>query len=146
MDNLKTLIEEAQAIGSVRLFSIRHEFPSEWAKFQGQEPRANQRFALALNLRAEHYPYWSLGRLKSVKRVDILARSTNSRLDIFDKIDQNDAMVKKDSLAEDTTLGNLLVGKLTNIALPTSPVGKFQIFLEDKAMEDLWIAVTWGNE
>ena len=31
--NLKTQIEEAQAAGSVRLFSMRHEFPTELAKF-----------------------------------------------------------------------------------------------------------------
>jgi Tc toxin complex TcA C-terminal TcB-binding domain len=32
--NLKTRIEAAQTIGSVRLFSIRHELPTEWAKFK----------------------------------------------------------------------------------------------------------------
>ena len=134
------------AAGSVRLFSIRHDFPTEWARFQGQKPGLNQRFELALNLRTEHYPYWSQGRLKSVKRVDILARSTKASLDIFDKVDQNDATVKKDSLAKDTTFGNLLVGKLTQIALPTNPVGEFQLFFDDNTMEDVWIAVTWGNE
>jgi len=146
VDNLKTLIEGAQAAGSVRLFSIRHDFPTEWARFQGQKPGLNQRFELALNLRAEHYPYWSQGRLKSVKRVDILARSTKTSLDIFDKVDQNDATVKKDLLARDTTFGNLLVGKLTQIALPTNPVGEFQLFFDDNTMEDVWIAVTWGSE
>jgi len=55
--------------------------------------------------------------------------------------------VKKDSLAKgDTTFGNLLVGKLTQIALPTNPVGGFQLFFDDNTMEDVWIAVTWGNE
>jgi Tc toxin complex TcA C-terminal TcB-binding domain len=32
--NLKTHIETSQTNGSVRLFSIRHEFPTEWAKFK----------------------------------------------------------------------------------------------------------------
>lgn len=32
--NLKERIAEAQAAGSVRLFSVRHEFPTEWAKFK----------------------------------------------------------------------------------------------------------------
>jgi Tc toxin complex TcA C-terminal TcB-binding domain len=146
VDTLKTLIEGAQATGSVRLFSIRHDFPTEWARFQGQKPGNNQRFELALNLRTEHYPYWSQGRLKSVKHVDILARSTKTSLDMFDKVDQNDATVKKDLLARDTTFGNLLLGKLTQIALPTNPVGEFQLFFDDNTMEDVWIAVTWGNE
>jgi hypothetical protein len=144
VDNLKTLIEGAQETGSVRLFSIRHEFPTEWARFQGQKPGLNQHFELALNLRTEHYPYWSQGQLKSVKRVDILARSTkpSPSLEVFDKGDQT----KKDSLAKDPTFGNLLVGKFTQIDLPTNPVGEFQLFFDDNTMEDLWIAITWSSE
>src|SRR2546427_2076783 len=33
---VKELMTEAQAVGSVRLFSVRHEFPTEWAKFLNQ--------------------------------------------------------------------------------------------------------------
>ena len=95
---------------------------------------------------SEHYPFWSQGRLKSVKRFDILARSTKPSLEVFDKVDQNDPAVKKDSLARDPTFGNLLVGKLTQIDLPTNPVDEFPLFFVDNTMEDLWIAVTWGNE
>jgi hypothetical protein len=57
--NLKNRIEQAQANGSVRLFSIRHEFPTEWAKFKNpliEEEAASA--ALALLLRREHYPFW----------------------------------------------------------------------------------------
>ena len=32
--NLETKIKNAEAAGSVRLFSVRHEFPTEWAKFK----------------------------------------------------------------------------------------------------------------
>src|SRR3712207_8581263 len=55
--------------------TLFRSFPTEWAKFQSQTPDTNQRFELRLNLRAEHYPFWSHGRLNSVKRVDLLARS-----------------------------------------------------------------------
>ena len=142
-------IEAAQAAGSVRLFSVRHEFPTEWAKFQGQTPGANQRFELALNLREEHYPFWSQGRLNSVLRVDLLAGSTKDpvpgSLDVFNKADQNDATGKKDTLAKDAALDNLLVGKLTKIGLPSSPVSEVKFFLEDREIGDLWVAVTWGE-
>lgn len=147
--NVATTIEAAQAVGSVRLFSVRHEFPTEWAKFQGQTPGANQRFELALNLREEHYPFWSQGRLDSVLRLDLLARSTKDpvpgSLDVFDKADQNDATGKKDTLAKDAALGNLLVGKLTQIGLPSSPVSEVKFFLADREIGDLWVAVTWGK-
>ena len=33
--NLKAKIAGAQTMGSTRLFSMRHEFPTEWAKFKG---------------------------------------------------------------------------------------------------------------
>jgi len=147
--NVATTIEAAHAAGSVRLFSVRYEFPSEWAKFQGQTPRANQRFELALSLREEHYPFWSQGRLESVARVDLLARSTRNpipgSLDVFDKADQNDATGRKDTLARDAGLANLLVGKLTNIGLPSSPVSELKFYLEDREIGDLWVAVTWGK-
>lgn len=147
--NVATTIEAAQAAGSVRLFSVRHEFPTEWAKFQGQTPGANQRFELALNLREEHYPFWSQGRLNSVLRVDLLARSTKdpipASLDVYDKVNDQPAAAKKDTLAKDPALGNLLVGKLSNIAVPTNPVGELKLFFDDKTMEDLWITVTWSK-
>jgi hypothetical protein len=143
LGNLKVLIQSAQATGSVRLFSIRHEFPTEWAKFQSQTPGANQRYALTLTLRPEHYPFWSQGRLKSVKRVNILARSTKASLDVSD---QNDATAQKDPLVKDVAFGNLLVGKLINTPLPTKPADTLKLFFDDKTMEDLWIAVTWSSE
>src|SRR5204863_9511087 len=53
MDNLKTAIAAAQATGSVRLFSVKHEFPTEWSRFRSQTPGTDQRFELALTLRIE---------------------------------------------------------------------------------------------
>jgi hypothetical protein len=146
MNSLKTMFDEAQGLGFVRLFSVRHEFPTEWAKFQNQTPGANQRFELMLNLLHEHYPFWSQGRLTSVKRVDILADSSNSSLDIFAKADRNDGA--KDSLMKGPSFGDLLVGKFTNIALPVNPVmeSAIKIFFADKNLNDLWIAITWSSE
>ncbi len=146
--NLTTTIDAAQAAGSLRLFSVRHEFPTEWAKFKGQAAVANQRFELALTVREEHYPYWSQGRLGTVPRVDLLARSTKTpvpgSLDVFDRADRTDAASVKDTLVKDAALNNIHVGKLTNIPLPAKPVGKVNLYLEDRALSDLWVAMTWG--
>jgi hypothetical protein len=118
-------------------------------KFQNQTPAANQRYELALTMREEHYPFWSQGRLNSVARVDILARSTATptlgSVGVADKADKNDATTKSDTLVKDISLGNLLVGKLVTIALPANPVGDLKLFFDDKAMADLWIAVTWSE-
>lgn len=150
---VKELITDAQAAGSLRLFSVRHEFPTEWAKFQGQTPVPGQRFELALSLRPEHYPFWSQGRLNSVTRVDILARSTQdpvpASLDVFDKVNDQPAAAKKDILAKDPALGGLLVGGLTGgatgIILPEKPTDEIKLFFNERAFADLWIAVTWSE-
>lgn len=147
--HVKELITEAKAVGSIRMFSVRHEFPTEWAKFKGQTPAANHRFELALNLSPEHYPFWSQGRLNGVTRVDILARSTEAPVPgsvvVADKADNSDPNIKEDTLVKDSSLGNLLVGKLTNIGLPAKPDGDLKLFFNAKTMADLWIAVTWNE-
>lgn len=148
MDNLKAAIKAARSIGSVRLFSVRHEFPSEWARFQSQSPDNNHRFELALNLREEHYPFWSQGSLKSVERVDILARSSRApvpgSLDIFQDSDTAN-VARLGVLTKDTTMGNLLRGALT-AGLPAAPVAPLKLCFEDKALSEVWIAVTWGSQ
>lgn len=152
--HLKSRIENAEAMGSVRLFSLRYEFPTEWAKFQHQAPEAGNRFELAFLLRPEHYPFWSQGRLGSVQRLDILARSAKTpapaSIDIFDKAAQNEAGAKKDTLAKDAALGNLLIGKLSGgangIALPAKPDGAIKWYFEDRDLTDLWLLVKWGGD
>jgi hypothetical protein len=148
--HVKDLIKAAQASGSARLFSLRHEFPSEWANFQSQTPAAGQRFELKINLRPEHYPFWSQGRLNGVTRVDILAKKTQQSVpgsvNIADRPDKDDATAKKDALSKDpVAFGNLLVGKLANIGLPTKPDGELKLFVDSKELSDLWIAVTWNE-
>jgi hypothetical protein len=146
-DNLKTAVE---TVGSVRLFSVRHEFPTEWARFHGQ-PGASERFELALRLRSEHYPFWSQGRLKSVKEVRILARSTRTpipaNLEVFDRESDHPQAAKKDNLTRtsDPALGSLLDGTLSAITLPTTPVGDLTLFFSDRDLEDVWIALTWSS-
>ncbi|HLG61746.1 MAG TPA: hypothetical protein VKY19_07420 [Ktedonosporobacter sp.] len=139
--NLKTAIESAQAVGSVRLFSIRHEFPTEWARFKNVQLGGATGFAeLSLTLRPEHYPFWSQGILNVLKEMDCFAQ-TASAVNINDK---PDGTGNKDALSLDRTL-NLQVGKLANIPLPT-PLGKFTLYLDNNAMNDLWLAVTWGKQ
>jgi hypothetical protein len=75
--NLQTQIGAAQTNVLVRLFSIRHEFPTEWAKFKSSTiTNIVTTAALSLNVRPEHYPFWSQHNLTAVKRIDCLAQST----------------------------------------------------------------------
>jgi hypothetical protein len=138
----KGAVEEAQAVGSVRLFSVRHEFPTEWARFRSVQLDAATPVAeLTLNLGEQHYPFWSQGRLEAVKRVDLFAKTAKNSMEITD---QPEGAGNKDTLVKNTSLGNLRAGKLTNIPLPT-PTGKFTLYFNDNSMEDLWLALAWGK-
>lgn len=149
MQQIKDLIAAGQAAGSVRLFSMRHEFPTEWAKFTSQTPGANQRYELALTPRPEHYPFWSQGDLNSVVRVDLFAQSTEDPvpaiISVADRMDKTDAGTQEDTLTKDASLNDLLVGKLTNVPVPVRPTDELKLYFEDAKLSDLWIAVTWSG-
>lgn len=141
--NLKSRIEESQTVGSVRLFSVRHEFPSEWARFKSAtiSNTPPQRAALSLVLREEHYPFWSRGRLGSIKRVDLFAKTAKATIEVTDLMD---GAGNKDTLVPDASVGNLRAVKLAHIA-PPAPTGSFTLFFNDNSMEDLWLALAWSN-
>jgi len=144
--NLKTCIEEAQTVGSARLFSVRHEFPGEWARFKNDTLSNNppHRAKLSLTLREEHYPFWSSGSLETVKRADMFARTNKGGVEITT---QADGSGPKDSLVPDSLLGNLRAGKLNNTMPPAQkPTGEFTFYLNDQTMTDLWLVVAWGKE
>ena len=46
-------------------------------------------------------------------------------------------------------MGNLFIGnfnEVTGIALPTKPVGELKLCSDDRAVEEMWIAITWSGE
>ncbi|MEU8248861.1 hypothetical protein [Nonomuraea sp. NPDC048916] len=153
MDSLKAAMERAEGVGNVRLFSVRQEFPTEWARFRTREPAAGERHELALTFRPEHYPFWSQGRLGSVARLALLARSGAESpppsIEVFDKPGTQDPAARKETLAKDGSIGDLLVGTLSGgaegIAPPPRPVGPLTLYFDGADLDDLWLAVTWGG-
>jgi len=148
VSHLRALFPVSQAPGCVRLFSVRHEFPAEWAAFVNQTPAAGHRFTLTLTPRAEHYPFWSQGQLNSVSRVDIVACSTAkpvpATLAIFKSDDATNGATMG-SLDKDGSLGGLLVGRLDDTLMPIKPYGDPWTYrFYTNAVSDLWIAATWG--
>lgn len=142
VNNLKAFIKGAQAAGTVQMFSIRDEFPTEWARFKksnidlGSTPKVLA--GLTLNLEERHYPFWSQGSLGSVGSVELFAR-IDKDVTIYSQADGSGAA---DTLA--TSLGNLRRGGLVNNK-PQSPKGTFTLYFDDKSMEDLWLALEWGK-
>jgi hypothetical protein len=142
--NLKTRIEEAQAAGSVRLFSVRHEFPTEWAKFTRIENVSSDNpVGLTLDLKPEHYPFWSKDRLETVKEVELFAK-TNIIVEVSDKLDENGKLDETGKIQLDGWLGELRTGKLVEPE-NLSPTGPLTINFNNNSVEDLWLALTWGK-
>jgi hypothetical protein len=139
MAELKTRIEKAEASGCVRLFSLREEFPSEWAALV--DPAAAQPSKCVVQLRAEHYPFWARERLKTVASLRLMARSSKATVPGSIELLKDG---KKYTLVKDASQGNMLVGTgEDNIELLPTPVGELEIELNNPELTDLWFAVTW---
>src|SRR5262249_15500836 len=143
--NLNARIEQGGAAGSTRLFSVRHEFPSAWAAFKRSPPPGGPipRAALTLDLKPEHYPFWSIGRLgDQTRRVDLFARTTKNNVSVHDT-PTDVAGTKKDDLHKDGSIGGLCAGPLTVTRPKTT--GSFTLYFDDSSITDLWIAANWGK-
>lgn len=149
LEHVAERIGSAEHTGSVRLFSIRHEFPGEWTAFQDESADGGW-FKLSLPLRAEHYPFWSQGRLEEVKRLDFLARTGRNGIVVAATPDvppPGDDASRVAELVQDDTLGGLRVGKLKDSARPAPVSGEdqpFTTYFANREIEDLWMAVRWG--
>ena len=141
ISNLKTTIEEAQAVGSTRMFSIRHEFPSEWTKFKNIQIKGETKSAtLTLNLREEHYPFWSKGRVEITKRMELVAKTEVGDIAVVYKVGSNENQITLDS-----KLGKMKTGKFKDNQLP-KPIGSFALNFNNNSIDDLWLIIIWGKE
>jgi hypothetical protein len=141
--NLKSLIDEAEAGGSVRLFSVKHEFPTEWANFKSIEAGVAK---LTLDLHEEHYPFWSKGRLEAIKHLDIFAKTkTPGNPEVTVTTSGGE---KKVTLSKDPSYGELRVGSVSKESLPkpSTPIDSLVLSFGDSSITDLWLALKWGKE
>jgi hypothetical protein len=145
IDNLNKRIDDAEAVGSIRLFSVRHEFPNAWAAFKNIVIDVDMPVAkLTLNLRSEHYPYCSQQKIgtANVKKVELFARLQHG-FSVFDTVDANGRPIG-DECEIDAELGNLLWGALT--ISPDRPIDEnYTLYFSNNSMDELWLAITWGN-
>jgi hypothetical protein len=139
---LKEKITAAATIGSTRLLSVRHEFPTEWARFAAAAvDGANPYAPLTLTLRAEHYPFWARRFALTLLAVELFAPAGDDDVLVYDA---DTGEPPGTALKKDDSLGGLRVGTLAE-PLP-SAVGVVNLHLGDNAISDLWIALVWGGE
>jgi len=150
--HLQAAIDQSTAGGSVRLFSIRHEFPGDWARFKAHaESEAAQasdetRSELALTFKQEHYPFWSRARLGKVEAIQVLAAAEDiGRQDIavYKNGDEVACTLSQDSL------GPLFYnqgGACTDLLMAPYDEDLCLWFDATNAngITDLWVAVHWG--
>lgn len=125
--------------GTTRLFSVRQEFPTEWARFRAESADPIQ---LTLQLRPEHYPYWSKDRLGKVVRVDVLARSAETRPVTFRLASEAPGLT---TMTKTASFGGLLYGPLSFTAPKDPDAWELDLLFSTRALSDLWIAVKWGG-
>jgi hypothetical protein len=143
--------KESSPEGLTRLLSVRHEFPTAWAKFQNQVVPQNSKFQLAIHLRREHYPLWAQ-KLNAVSQFTFFVGS-NEDLQPASSIDLDITTPKANIqlTQENAKFGELFVGKLPDLTkepkenLHMEPTGNLEIALSSKAISDLWIAVTLSS-
>ena len=154
------LEERLGQLAPVRLFSIRHDFPTEWAKFKSKAGTND----LVFKLGPERYPLWTRGSgPRTARGASAVGVATNVVLFAAVAKDEGDMPARvavtttdatgqpcKAGLSPHVVEGNLLIGtlELTNPALPTNRVksdahGEWALRLPT-TIDDLWIAVGWG--
>ncbi|MFC7548744.1 hypothetical protein [Plantactinospora sp. GCM10030261] len=147
--HVRDRVGQAAATGSLRLLSVRHEFPTEWARFTAAElDGGNPEARLSLTLRDEHYPYWA----RAVGAVTLHGFELFAEPDAdtpptvaVSTAPPDDPGRAVHELVADTALGGLRVGALADDPLPAA-VGPLTLHLNDNSMNDLWLALTWGGE
>lgn len=153
--------ERLGQLAPVRLFSIRHDFPTEWTRFKHKQG-AND---LVLKFNPEHYSFWTRGAGPKTARGASAVSFANDVMLFASKsgnegtspqpmqvqtVDVQGRPCKAD-LKPDMSQENLLIGTLTltNPGAMTDRIsmdakGEWKLNL-DTSIEDLWIAVVWGG-
>jgi hypothetical protein len=134
---LQERIAAATTVGSVRLISVRHEMPTEWARFAATTVDSTEPLApLTLTLRAEHYPFWTRQMEEYVLHsVEVFASAGTGDLTI--QHSEVDTLLRADP-----SVGGLRTGTLAG-PLPAA-VGMVTLYLDDTSISDLWLSLVWG--
>ena len=74
--SVSELLQNAAAKPLLRLFSLRHEFPTEWHRFVTAPTTAMT--TMTVNLSAVRFPYFTQNRIVSIRKAKTVVRATSS--------------------------------------------------------------------
>ena len=75
-DQAKVSLQDKLPTQTARLFSLKHEFATEWYRFLNPEGENEQEFVV--NLKAEHFPFFIRGKINilKIKAMDVFIESS----------------------------------------------------------------------
>lgn len=135
-------VEAWLAAGSAKLFSMRHEFTSAWARFRKIQVAPGGTASLPFELGMDHYPYRMQGALSKGKRVHLFARTAASSVEV-------------ELLRGATSIGSTTLGEGQGVIVPPKQSGQpgtfdargaFELRFDTTDLEDLWLVVDWSPE
>lgn len=143
------LIKRLQEAAPVKVFSVRHDFPTEWAQFKNAHANASQRCEFKLSLKPEHFPFWAttfLGQTEPESTVFIDSSSTsNIALYISSSPPTPPATEVKDIVKVLGTGEKYYSGLLAEVG-PVATLGDWLVYFDESdrnKMKDLWLSVRW---
>jgi len=116
--------------GRARLFSVRHEFPTEWSRFLDPTSGADQKQATTLDLGAERFPYQFRGKVISVEKVEVFLG--------FKETFDNQAYTQ-----DGTPLGDYVAAK--PLAISVTPPGGNAVTVQLKSNKSLLSGLPHGT-
>jgi hypothetical protein len=118
---------------SARVFSMRHEFGSEWAKFKRPIASDDGKASLKFVVGKEHFPYRLEKMTQPAKRLHLFFTG--------------DASGDIELLRDNKSIGtSQLVNGVAFDQSSFQPIGEFEIHLDSNALDDLWLVVDWSEE
>jgi hypothetical protein len=119
---------------------MRHEFPSEWARFQRTQLIPGQTATLSFELKDEHFPYRMQGSFSNAKCVHIFGRTKAQQIEA--ELVRGTTSIGKTALdnGEGVIVPPLQSGTPGNF----NPRGSFELHFDTNAFEDLWVVVDWS--
>jgi hypothetical protein len=139
----------AAASGSVRLFSVRREFPNAWAAFMAADT-SKGRAQIRVQPRTEHFPAWLTGTTRrrtslEVERAILIAQPAADAPPVPWCVlgtSTNNASATV-ALQPNPALGGLPSCDLLEQALVGSdPFGEIALYFDSNRLDDLWLAVS----
>ncbi len=139
VSSLVERIGAATASGSVRLLSVRSDFPTEWAAFKAGLGANGPAGTLELDLGVDRLPFWARALVQiEHTRVSILASTPAGET----------VSVKVGDAASQELVSPAEVAGLVGVDIPPAewpaPAKKVHLTIDDRdAVDDLWVLIHW---